>query len=102
MEKTNSSDEENRKLSKAELASIKDSLLSRNKVKTFEFEYEGKKYLAEDLGHKIHFKSIDDSKFYCGFARYVGQEITDIVFLEVPISDAEASALTIMSEAFYR
>lgn len=102
MDKINGPNNENRKLSKAELADIKDSLLNRKLVQTFEFEYEGKKYIAEDLGHKIHFKSLDNPKFYVGFAKYANKEINEVVFLELPIPETEASALTIISEAFYQ
>lgn len=93
---------DNQKLDKKMLESIKNSLLSSSKKNVFEFTHEGKKYLADDLGSKIHFRKADKPNFYCGVALYTNKAISEICFLEEPIHVDDASALELISQEMFK
>lgn len=98
MNTEHSLNDENQKLDKKLLACIEQQLMAANKVSTFEFEHKGIKYLADDLGTKIHFKIANKPKHYVGFAKYINKEISDIHFLEEPIHISDSSMLNFLSQ----
>ncbi len=101
MEPSKELNDENQKLDKNLLTSIAQKLLGANKVPKFEFEYEGKKYIADDLGNKIHFKAAKSTKFYAGFARYENKTITDVHFFEEPIHESDYSMVGYLSQILF-